>query len=198
VSGVAGDFDNDMDLDLFFACRDGAGNRANLAFENLGNGTFLRVAVTGAEGFTGPAVTAAAGTSESVAMADYNEDGFLDLVVTNGLNLQPLRYGGDTQLFRNTGNANSWLEFDLVGVASNRDAIGAKILVSSGGVTQYREQNGGYHRWSQNYSRIHVGLGVNDHADISVQWPSGAVDTFTNVAANAIYIITEGQGIVAR
>jgi hypothetical protein len=114
------------------------------------------------------------------------------------LNLQPLRYGGDTQLFRNTGNANSWLEFDLVGVASNRDAIGAKILVSSGGVTQYREQNGGYHRWSQNYSRIHVGLGVNDHADISVQWPSGAVDTFTNVVANAIYIITEGQGIVAR
>ena len=198
VSGVAGDFDNDMDLDLFFACRDAAGNRANLAFENLGNGTFLRVAVTGAEGFTGPAVTAAAGTSESVAMADYNEDGFLDLVVTNGLNLQPLRYGGDTQLFRNTGNANSWLEFDLVGVASNRDAIGAKILVSSGGVTQYREQNGGYHRWSQNYSRIHVGLGVNDHADITVHWPSGAVDTFTNVAANAIYIITEGQGIVAR
>jgi hypothetical protein len=43
-----------------------------------------------------------------------------------------------------------------------------------------------------------VGLGVNDHADITVHWPSGAVDTFTNVAANAIYIITEGQGIVAR
>jgi ASPIC and UnbV/FG-GAP-like repeat/Bacterial TSP3 repeat len=198
VSGVAGDFDNDMDLDLFLVCRDGAQNLVNIAFENLGNGTFRRVALTGAEGRVGPALSAAAGTSESVAMADYDEDGFLDLFVTNGLNLRPKGYGGDNQLFRNSGNSNSWLEFDLVGRSSNRDGLGAKILVSAGGVTQYREQNGGYHRWSQNHTRIHVGLGVNNHADVTVNWPSGIVDTFTNVAANAIYVITEGQGIAAR
>ncbi len=198
VSGVAGDFDNDMDLDLFMACRDGAQNLANMAFENLGNGTFRRVALTGAEGRIGPAISAGAGTSESVVTADYDEDGFLDLFVTNGLNLRPKGYGGDNQLFRNTGNSNGWLELDLVGVTSNRDALGAKVLVKSGGVTLYREQNGGYHRWSQNQSRIHVGLGVNESADVTVYWPSGAVETYASVAGRAVYVITEGQGITAR
>jgi hypothetical protein len=146
----------------------------------------------------GPAISAAAGTSDSVVAADYDEDGFLDLFVTNGLNMRPKGFGGDNQLFRNVGNDNGWLEFDLVGVTSNRDALGAKVLVTAGGVTQYREQNGGYHRWSQNYKRIHFGLGLNDLADVTVMWPSGVVDTFQGVAADQIYVITEGQGIAAR
>jgi uncharacterized protein YijF (DUF1287 family) len=73
--------------------------------------------------------------------------------------------------------------------------VGAKVLVTAGGVTQYREQNGGYHRWSQNYSRIHVGLAANETADVKIQWPSGATDTFTGVAANAVYRATEGQSL---
>jgi hypothetical protein len=144
---------------------------------------------------TGSAITGRAGTTESVISADYDADGFVDLFVTNGLNLFPLRVGGQTQLFRNRGNANNWLELDLTGVASNRDGVGAKVLVTSGGVTQYREQNGGYHRWSQNHSRIHVGLARNSIADITIRWPSGATDTYRRVAANSVYRATEDQSL---
>ena len=83
-------------------------------------------------------------------------------------------------------------------MASNLDAVGTNRLITAGGVTQYREQNGGYHRWSQNHSRIHVGLGTNELADVTVSWPSGAVQKFTNVAARTLYVITEGQGIAVR
>ena len=69
--------------------------------------------------------------------------------------------GGPKQLFHNLGNSNHWMEFDLVGTTSNRDGIGSKVYVTAGGVTQYREQNGGYHRWSQNFMRVHVGLATN-------------------------------------
>jgi hypothetical protein len=188
-----------MDQDVFFACRDGAKNIPNIFFENLGTGVFRRItAVTGAEGSIGAALKSNAGNSESVVTVDYDVDGFLDLLVTNGLNMAPKGIGGDEQLFRNLGNSNNWLELDLVGTQSNRDGIGAKILVTAGGVTQYREQNGGYHRWAQNHQRIHFGLGENSVAsEIKITWPSGQIDTFTNINANALYRVTEGGNIEA-
>jgi hypothetical protein len=115
--------------------------------------------------------------------------------VTNGLNLVPQRTGGQVQLFRNRGNGNHWLELDLAGVASNRDGVGAKVYVTAGGITQYREQNGGYHRWSQNFSRIHVGLAGNTAADVRIDWPSGKEDLYPGVQANAVYRATEGQSM---
>ena len=131
-------------------------------YVNDGRGVFTELAnAGGAAGRTGAAVASGAGTSDSVVAADYDRDGFLDLLVTNGLNMRPVYIGGPKQLFHNLGNANSWIEFDLVGTRSNRDGIGAKVYLRSGGVTQYREQNGGYHRWSQNSTRVHFGLAGN-------------------------------------
>jgi hypothetical protein len=195
ATGIAADLDNDMDLDVFMGCRAGASNISDVVFENLGTGTFRKVLNHGAEGLIGAAITDGAGTTESAVSADYDADGFVDVFVTNGLNLFPLRVGGQSQLFRNRGNLNKWLELDLVGVASNRDGVGAKVWVTAGGVTQYREQNGGYHRWSQNHSRIHVGLASNATADITIRWPSGAMETYVALAANAVYRATEGQSI---
>ncbi len=196
-SGVAGDFDNDMDLDLYLACRAGADNTANILFDNQGDGSFVPLANNaGASGVQGGAVADIAGTSDSVIVADYDLDGFLDLFVINGLNMRPQYVGGPKQLFRNLGNSNHWLELDLVGVVSNRDGVGAKIYITTpDGKVQYREQNGGYHRWSQNHQRIHVGLGNNTQADIRVEWPSGVIDTFTTIPSKAIYRVTENQGV---
>jgi hypothetical protein len=199
VSGVAGDFDNDMDMDLFLVCRSGANNLPDRLYENLGNGTFALVPNSGAEGVVGAG--AAFGVGESATLADYDVDGFLDIFVMNGLFFWPRAQGGPEILLRNVGNGNSWVEIDLVGARrssfsgtlSNRDGVGAKVFVTAGGVTQVREQNGGYHRWSQNHQRLHFGLAGNQTIDtVRIEWPSGRVDTFSNVAANQLYKANEG------
>jgi hypothetical protein len=187
-SVVSGDFDNDMHEDIFLACTGGSHNIANRLFRNNGNGKFTEVPnAGGAAGVIGAAIAEGAGTSDSVVTADYDLDGFLDLLVTNGLNMRPVHTGGPKQLFHNLGNTNSWIEFDLVGTTSNRDGIGSKVYVTAGGVTQYRGQDGGYHRWSQNFMRVHVGLAANTQADTTVVWPDGTSTTYAALPANHIY-----------
>jgi hypothetical protein len=123
-----------------------------------------------------------------VVVADYDRDGFLDLLVTNGLNMRPVYVGGPKQLFRNRGgNGNHWIQLDLVGTKVNRDGVGSKIRISSGGITQYRERNGGYHRWSQNFSRIHAGLAGNTRADVTVEWPDGSSTYYADLQADRLY-----------
>ena len=128
--------------------------------------------------------------------SDYDVDGFMDLFVTNGLHLypEPPNYtsGGPDKLFRNLGNANHWAEFDLRGTVSNRDGIGATVIVTAGGKTQRREANGGYKRWAQNDRRLHFGLGPNSTMNVSVRWPSGTVNNYANVPADRLYEAVEG------
>ena len=192
-SVTAGDFDNDMYIDLYLACRTGASNIANILYHNNGDGTFTAVPnAGGAAGPIGLAVADGAGTADSVITGDYDVDGFLDLFVTNGFNLRPLYIGGPTKLYHNNGNSNHWIELDLVGTNSDRDATGARVSATANGVTQYRVQDGRYHRWSQDAKRMHFGLAGAAAATITVKWPSGTVQTFPNVPANRLYTVTEG------
>ena len=97
-SVTVGDFDNDMYLDLYLACRTGASNIANILYHNNGDGTFTALPdAGGAAGPLGLAISDGVGTADSVVTADYDEDGFLDLFVTNGFNLQPRYIGGPEQ-----------------------------------------------------------------------------------------------------
>jgi hypothetical protein len=192
-SVTAGDFDNDMWVDLYLACRTGASNIANILYHNNGNGTFTAIPnAGGAAGPIGLAIADGAGTADSAVTADYDRDGFLDLFVTNGFNLQPRYIGGPDNLFHNNGNSNHWIELDLVGVNSDRDATGARVSAAAPGVTQFRVQDGRYHRWSQDSKRIHFGLAGNTGVSLTVDWPSGLEQTFQNVAADHVYTITEG------
>ncbi len=199
TSVTTGDVDNDGDEDVYFGCSGGAQNAENLLYLNNGDGTFELAASAGAGGYTGAAYDGGngVGTTETVALTDFDLDGFLDIFVSNGLNLQPQDYGGPNQYLRNLGNANNWLQLDLRGVASNRDGIGSVVRFTTPAGTQYREVNGGYHRWSQNFKRVHVGLASAATVDIEITWPDGSIDVHEDVAANAVYEAVQGGGIAS-
>lgn len=184
-SVVAADFDNDMDIDIYLICRGIVSNSPNRLLVNNGDGTFIdRVGAAGAAG-------SEVGMGESGAAADFDQDGFIDIFVTNGRGAFPLGIGPD-QLFRNMGNNNNWIELDLVGIESNRDGIGARIQVLAGGINQVRLADGGMHRFSQDHARLHFGLANHQVIDeIRITWPSGSRQVLANVAPNQILEISE-------
>ncbi|MEA3638333.1 MAG: CRTAC1 family protein [Lamprobacter sp.] len=185
LAGASGDFDNDMDIDLYLVCSDYLGNRTNILLENLGNRRFRHILAAG--GAAGSDI----GLGESVAVADYDLDGFLDLFVRNGHELPPFANGPD-QLFRNLGNANHWVQMDLVGIQSNRNGIGARVVVTAGGVSQVRIVDNGSHGRVQDFRRLHVGLGPHQRIEnVRIEWPSGTVTEHRNLHADRVWQFVE-------
>jgi len=124
-----------------------------------------------------------------IAFGDLNNDGNIDAVVFN-VN------GPPSILINDTKNSNHRVMFRLVGTTSNRAAIGARVTITAGGVTQLREVKGGNSYISQSDLRPHFGLGKEDRiAKIEVRWPNGKTEELKDVAADAIYTIVEGSGI---
>jgi hypothetical protein len=191
-SVVAGDFDNDMDIDLYLVCTGPVNNLPDRLLENDGKGRFKLVPNAGG------ASIIQLGRGDAAVVADYDRDGFLDLFITNGLDpTSPFTKDGPHQLFHNRGNNNHWLEIDLEGVKTNRDGIGASIILEAGGTRQIREQRGGMHLLSQNHQRVHFGLGKNSMVDrLTIRWPSGIVQEIGSMAADRILKIREGAGLV--
>jgi hypothetical protein len=119
---------------------------------------------------------------------DANNDGFMDI----------FQWGltGTPQLFINNGksagNTNGWVEIKLIGTASNRDAVGARLSATVGGATMLRTvMNGGTYQGNHTLVQ-HFGLGAATQIDaLTITWPSGKVKTYTNVKANKKYIIIE-------
>jgi enediyne biosynthesis protein E4 len=178
-----GDYDNDGFIDLFVAC--GAGALVNnLLYHNNGDGTFGKV--------TEGSLVNDGGASLGCAWADYDNDGFLDLFIANGA------VNGETQsnfLYRNNGNTNGWLKVKLVGTASNRDAIGAKVSVRAtvGGrdIRQLREISSG-DGFSGNSAVAHFGLGdATKVTTLRIEWPSGALQEMTDVASRQFLTVSE-------
>lgn len=190
---VVADFDNDMDQDIYILASGPVVNLPNLLYENDGMGNFTSVANAGGGGGS------LLGRGDTVSVVDFDQDGFLDIFLTNGKSKPPFESDGPYQLFKNTGNDNHWIELDLEGLMSNRDGIGATVKLTAGGITQVREQSGGMHRRTQNFQRIHFGLGANQLIDeIQLEWPSGVIQSINNVNANQIMRIIEPGALSVR
>jgi hypothetical protein len=176
-----GDYDNDGFIDLFVSTYNCCVNPSpNFLYHNNGDGTFTRVlsgSVVNDNGF-----------ANGSAWGDYDNDGFLDLFVARGANvIQP------NLLYRNNGNSNRWLKIRLVGTVSNRSAIGAKVRAQATirGQTfwQMREIKAG---GKGNPLESHFGLGdATNVTTVRIEWPSGTVQEFHNVAAKQFLTIIE-------
>src|SRR5205823_10183402 len=113
------------------------------------------------------------------AVADFDNDGRLDLFQTNAD--QP------ALLYRsNTEGAGNWLEFRLIGTKSNRDAIGARIRITAGGLTQIREIDGGNGYAGQSMKRAHFGIGKATKVEsVEIVWPNGSLEKIGAVPVHA-------------
>ena len=184
------DFDNDADLDMVVAnghildnaaqIRQGAQYaQRKLLFENSG-GVFKETASAHGAALMKPQV------SRGLVIADFDNDGAVDLLVTN--------CGGSPMLLHNEGAArNSWLTVKLAGKKSNINGIGAHIEVTAGQTKQVREVSAGGSYLSSNDYRTHFGLGSwTTDVTVIVRWPSGRVQSET-VRPRQIVTITEPQ-----
>ncbi|MEM9274449.1 MAG: CRTAC homolog protein, partial [Cyanobacteria bacterium P01_F01_bin.143] len=192
---VAGDFDNDKDIDIYVVNSYPTFDQPNILYENDGDGTFTPVAQAG-----GAAGTALAfgwldfEVGARATVADYDQDGTLDIFLGSTVGRSPRKtyLATPSQLFKGQANGNNWIEIDLQGITSNRDAIGARVELTSGGVTQVREQNGGTHHFAQNSQILHFGLGQDNVINrIEISWPSGVTQVLTNVSVNQVLDIVE-------
>ena len=175
------DYDNDGDADIFKtngALKHLYGQEDQM-FQNDGNGKFRDISLELGKYFQRELV------GRGACLGDYDNDGDIDIFINN-LN--------DHCVFlrNNMGNQNNWLILKLKGTTSNRDGIGARIKLTSGGKTQYTQKRGTSGYLSQNDPRIHFGLAKNASVDeISITWPSGKVQTIVNVKPNQILEIVE-------
>lgn len=180
-----GDLDNDGDLDLLVCNAYLNSQTTNFIYMNDGAGNFTLD--------TTSALSMHQGWTFGAAFGDYDNDGWLDVLLANNLN--------DNQanaLFRNTGTGNNWITLNLKGVESNASAVGAVVKIravingSETWQTRHIAAASGY--CSQNSFSVHFGLGDATQIDeVQVLWPSGMEEIFTAVSTNQIRTVVEGE-----
>lgn len=207
-SSAWADYDNDGDMDVLVGSN---GSPNSKLLRNDGN-TFTNITV-------GSGFDAFSGTTIDWNCHDFNNDGYVDilggggLMMNNGdmtftLNVSAPTNGpiGDVNndgfmdivlgntIYMNSGNTNKHLTVNLTGTASNKNGIGARIVVASPSFTQMREIRSGdaFHYMSS--LNAHFGLGTDTQIDqVTIYWPSGIVDVIEDVAVNSTLEVIEGN-----
>ena len=153
-----------------------------VAYYNLHNGAFANI--TGDAG----GVLSETHSGRGLALGDLFNDGRQEALVNN-MNEKP-------SLYYNTAPVGNWITLRLVGVKSNRAALGASVTLQQGADKRQQEVRSGDGFISQSDLRLHFGLGQSSKAGkIVIRWPSGLIETLSDLAANRYYEVHEGQGI---
>jgi hypothetical protein len=151
-------------------------------YHNLGNGKFEDISAA-----AGPGITTHS-SSRGLAIGDLWNDGKLSAVVSN-MNAPP------SLLVNQVRASNHWIGVRTEGVKSNRDGIGARILLKTETRIQADEVRSGSSYNSNSDRRVHFGLGSSKAvAPIEIRWPSGLTETFETPAVDRIVVLKEGTG----
>jgi len=149
---------------------DGAGSFTEVSSEKIGDGKMPTV-------------------GRGAAFGDLDNDGDLDIVISNN--------NGAANLLIRSGKPNlNWIGFELVGVKSNRDAIGTKVSIETSGMNQTKYVNNAGSYLAANDKRLLFGLGDQPTIEtITIQWPGGGLRSYSNLQSNRYYRIVEGAEI---
>jgi hypothetical protein len=155
----------------------------NLLFHNKRNGVFEDVSKKAGDGLRLVKV------SRGAAFGDYDNDGDVDILVTN--------WNDTPDLLRNdTPRRHQWITLQLVGTKSNRSAIGAQVKIIADGTTQMGLVKSGGSYLSQSDLRLTFGLGKSKIAEqVEILWQGERREVHRNLASNQFYRVIEGKGV---
>ncbi|MBK1878316.1 FG-GAP-like repeat-containing protein [Pelagicoccus mobilis] len=150
-----------------------------ILFRNLGDGTFNDV--------TNGSGVADVRYGKALLVLDWDSDGDEDLVVVNS-HSDPVFYESDA-----AAGDNDWIRFTFSGTRSNRDGVGTSVKVTEAGVTRHLYYNPSNAYIGQREAALHFGLGNSDGTidTVEVKWPTGLVQTLTDVSANQVLELVE-------
>jgi hypothetical protein len=156
-----------------------------LLYLNQHNGTFRDISKLAGAAIQIPQV------SRGLAVGDLFNDGHLDVVVEN--------LEGEPMILRNQGGPrNHWISFELQAAKGSPLALNARLRATAGDLVQQDEVRSGGSYLSQSDLRIHFGLAAHEKLDkLEIFWPSGRVETLTNLSADRFYLLKEGQGTMS-
>jgi hypothetical protein len=156
--------------------------QSNQLFLNTGKGTFVEASKE--------AGLVVKRLGRGAAFGDIDQDGDVDAVIANMHALQTL-------LLNETEEKGHWLQLLLIGRASNRDGVGARVRVTARGKSQLQTVKSGGGYLSSHDPKLHFGLGRSSSVEVTVRWPSGKSERLGTLPVDRVHIVLEAGGVIA-
>ena len=187
TSVASGDFDNDGDVDVYAVVTGGAGNLVNRLYLNDGHAGFS--ALAGAGRAPGPV----RGIGDTATSADFNDDGWLDLLVSNGAGVASFLPDSEYALYQNAGGRNRWLDVTLRAEEGDPLSLGSTVTVWSATGRQMHIYDAGVRLHGQDDPDLHFGLARAASGRVNVRWPDNETTMLNDVEAGTHLTVWRGS-----